>query len=461
MYPTVQLTMFGWIPFVILLFHILHPRRAVIVAFLASWMFLPNYTYEIRGLPDYDKVTAASLGVLLGIFLKDRKILLSYKFKFYDFVMIAWFVTPLASSLSNGLGLYDGLSASKNYIVSWGIPYFIGRLYFTDINSIKELALGVFYGGIVYIPLCIIEILVSPQLHNWIYGWHPHQFLQSIRGNTYRPVVFMKHGLMLGMWMSSACIIGICLWRAGVLKKALSFQPIPSHLILLTLIGTTILCKSMGAIFLMLLSIILIPMMLKFRSKTPIIILLCIPSLYMYMRSGELWNGENLVQTISRYDPLRAESLEFRFTNEDILIEKALQRPMFGWGGWGRSRVYDDRGKDISVTDGYWIIVLGKTGKIGLAVFYMIIALPVIYLLIYYPPKQWSREKYYLVSPIFFILTIYLTDSLLNDMKNPIYMLIAGSLISSLTYFSKLQKDDSSEIIDKISTESKIQTRIM
>ena len=27
------------------------------------------------------------------------------------------------------------------------------------------------------------------------------------------------------------------------------------------------------------------------------------------------------------------------------------QRPLFGWGGWGRSRVFNERGDDITIAD--------------------------------------------------------------------------------------------------------------
>ena len=49
-----------------------------------------------------------------------------------------------------------------------------------------------------------------------------------------------------------------------------------------------------------------------------------------------------------------------------MLLERASQRILTGWGRYGRNRVYDpDSGNDISVTDGRWIITLGQFGIIG------------------------------------------------------------------------------------------------
>ena len=49
----------------------------------------------------------------------------------------------MASSLHNGLGVYDGLSAIFEQTVAWGMPYLLGRLYFTDYAGMRELAWGV------------------------------------------------------------------------------------------------------------------------------------------------------------------------------------------------------------------------------------------------------------------------------------------------------------------------------
>jgi hypothetical protein len=58
----------------------------------------------------------------------------------------------------------------------------------------------------------------------------------------------------------------------------------------------------------------------------------------------------------------RAESIEVRFRNERVLIEHVRERLWFGWGPFGRNRVYDEAGGDTLITDGWWIIVLGIGG---------------------------------------------------------------------------------------------------
>ena len=44
-----------------------------------------------------------------------------------------------------------------------------------------------------------------------------------------------------------------------------------------------------------------------------------------------------------------------RLASQSFLLEHALKKPFFGWGGWARNRVYDTvtRGEITTATDGY------------------------------------------------------------------------------------------------------------
>src|SRR5688572_19293095 len=139
----VPFTLFGWIPFVILLFVVLPPRRAVIASFLLAWLFLPMAGYGVPGLPDYTKMSATTFGVLIGAALFDTDRLLSWRPKWVDLPMMLYCTSPVMSSYLNGLGLYDGVSQVVNQWIIWGLPYLIGRIYFTDLEGLRELAVGI------------------------------------------------------------------------------------------------------------------------------------------------------------------------------------------------------------------------------------------------------------------------------------------------------------------------------
>jgi len=125
---TVPLALFGWIPAILVLFGLLPARRAAVTAFVAGWLFLPNAGYAFEGLPEYTKMSATCLGVLLGTIIFDSARILSFRPRLIDLPMLLWCLCPFASSLSGCFGWYGGLSCSIGLIVSWGMPYFIGRL---------------------------------------------------------------------------------------------------------------------------------------------------------------------------------------------------------------------------------------------------------------------------------------------------------------------------------------------
>ncbi len=422
----VPITMFGWIPLVLLLFSKLKPQRAVITAFLVAWLFLPEAKYEVSGLPNYTKMTATCWGVFIAAFFFDRKRLYAFRLKPIDLPMLLWCMIPIASSLSNGLGFYDGFSFFFRRSFTWGAPYLIGRVYFNELKALKELSFGIFIGGLVYIPFCLFENIMSPQLHNLVYGFHQHSFNQSYRWGGWRPMVFMEHGLMVGVWMMAASLIGFWMLLTGSVKKILGLPLIwPLSLLFITFA----MARSTGAWALSIIGAVVLVATRQFKRPVAIICLAFIPVIYMGLRSTGSWTGYNLQEFIAdNISVERAYSLRARMENENILVEKALQRPVVGWGGWGRSRVYDDAGKDISITDGFWVIIMGQNGLLGLGAFTVVFLLPCFIFARVLAKTNRDGPSLNTVAPLALLIVLYMIDNLLNAMINPIFTVVAGGL---------------------------------
>ncbi len=115
--------------------------------------------------------------------------------------------------------------------------------------------------------------------------------------------------------------------------------------------------------------------------------------------------------------------------NEDFLVDKALRRPLFGWGLWGRARIHDAMGHDITVTDSLWIIELGNEGFLGLACTIVVFLMPLYGLFRLLPnPETWKNR---FAAPAVFcciMVLLFLIDCLFNDMNNPAYVLAIGGL---------------------------------
>lgn len=425
------LALYGIIPMVMYLFSKNRPRDAAMLCFFGAFMFLPMDKLAIP-LILYNKMTATSIGVLIAIKVFDPDRLENFKFHPVDIPMLLFWISGFFSSVTNGLGAKDGIQECFNTFMIWGVPYLAGRLYFSDPAALLTLCRVFFIGGLIYIPLTLFELKMSPQLHRMVYGYMQHDFSQCIRGNGYRPMVFMEHGIMLGTFMTMSALVGLWCYLTKTLPKKMWGKPTIAAV--LALLGGAVACKSSGATGLMLIGIA--TLFISFKLKIPILVwlLLVIPPTYIATRATGYWDGQNLVDFISeKFSPDRAASLAFRFDNENILVEKAIQRPVFGWGGWGRSRVYDEEtGEDISVTDGFWVITLGRRGYLGLFSVTASMILPMLLFVLKCPTRLWGRPEYAPTAVLALIPLLFMIDCMLNAMVNPLYILFAGGVTGML-----------------------------
>jgi hypothetical protein len=430
MSPTVPLALIGFVLFALSAMAWRPAPRTVLALYIGGFLFLPVASFDLPAFSNFTKVSAIALSVAAGIALFDSQRLVRFKPRWIDLPIAVFCMCPIATSLSNGLGLYNGCASALQESVTFGLPYLTGRLYFTDLKGHRLLATGIFIGGLVYIPLCLFELRFSPQLHRLTYGFHQHEFVQTIRYGGFRPMVFLNHGLMLGMWMSIASLIGILLWRSGTLKRALGM---PISLLVPALVATTVLCRSTGAILLLATGLALMFGVKWMRSGIPIACLVATPILYIAVRASDVWSGAQAVEMARSFGEERAQSIQFRFDAEDMLVRRALEQPVFGWGGFGRSMIRDDAPDPSSqhiVVDGLWILVFGMYGAVGLAALVGVFLLPIVALWRRLPPRTWSHPSVLPVGLGCLVAGLFLADCLMNALVNPIYFMILGGVAS-------------------------------
>ena len=438
----VYLVLLGWIPCTLFIFAILPPRRAVITAFILGWLFMPLASFGLSGLPDYEKRSAICTSVLLATLLFHPDVLLRLRPRWVDLPMAAFCACPIASSLSNEMGLYDGLSMTFGNLVMWGLPYIIGRAYFTRLEHLRELAIGFTVGGLVYAPFCLWESRMSPQLHQYVYGFATGW--GEVKYGGYCPKVFMNNGLELAMWMITTVVVGFWLWASGSLKR---LRGLPFDRLLLGLLVVAVLCRGTGAIFLLTVGIALWFALKWTKLRLPALVLLTFGPFYFITRSAGLWSGRETSDLVSMVvNQRRAESLLVRLVNEDMLAAKALQRPLFGWGGWGRNRVFDEEGRDLTITDGYWIIVLGSFGAVGLTSWTVSLLLPMGIMVKRYPAPAWRDPSLAPPSAISIVVNLHLIDCIANAFPNSVYILSLGAVTEVLTRLGPIARLKSSAI---------------
>ncbi|MGD1278302.1 MAG: O-antigen ligase domain-containing protein [Tepidisphaeraceae bacterium] len=421
----VPIALFGWIPLVLGLFAFLPPRRAVIYGFLIAWLFLPMSHLKIQGFTDYNKMSAACFGVLISAMIFDSATLFAFRPKIWDLPMLIWCICPLFSSVSNGLGWYDGISAVAYQTTFWGLPYLIGRMYFNDLVGLRELAMGILIGGLVYVPLCWYEIRFSPQLHRIVYGYHQFEFAQTKRYGGFRPMVFMQHGLAVGLWMAAATLTAFWLYLSKTIRR---LWELPMGLVFVVLLATSVWCHSTGSVVLLLGGLAVVLLTQWTRWPVWVIALALAPTTYMIVRGNNLWTGQDLIKSIARADPDRAASLRVRLQSERLLLDRAMQRPDFGWGGWNRFRQYDEEGNAQGVPDALWIIAVGHHGLVGLISLTACLTLPLLLLVWKIPVRYWLHPGAAPAAAIAMLCALYMCDNLMNAMINPIFILGAGGI---------------------------------
>ena len=412
---------------VVLAFVKLTPRRAALASYVLGWLFLPVASVELFGFLDYDKSTAVPLVVTAAIALFDGRRLARFRLQRVDLPMLVFCAVPLASSLGNDLGWYDGLSGILYQSIGWGLPYLAGRLYCSTDEGLRELAGAVVGGGLLYVPLCLWEVRMSPQLHRLVYGYHQHDWGQVLRGGGFRPTVFMDHGLMVGLWMAAAALLAVTLWTSGARR----LWGLPAVATVLVLVGTTLACKSFGSIVLLALGAAVLLGSRAFRTSIPVALLVALPALYVTARVSGDWSGTELTELVRQFSTDRADSLAFRLNAEERLRLKALEHPLVGWGGWGRSLVLasDEPGREaLATTDSLWIIEIGKHGLLGLASLLLVFAVPVLALWRRCPPWRLREPVAVCAWGLALVLTLYAIDNLVNAMHNPVFIVAAGAL---------------------------------
>ena len=412
------LMLLAWVPISLTLFALLPARRAALATLLLGWMFLPIMKIPIPGIPDYDKGAAISYALFFGVLIFDSNRLLRFRLHWSDLAVITWIAAAPLSSIANNLGAYDAVSQIWQGFFAWGVPYLIGRLYLNSPAGLRDFFWAMLLAGIIYVPFVLYEVRMSPQLHRLVYGEAQHNFIQTMRGGGWRPMVFMNHGLQLSLFMAAASIAGLCLWRFSGVRKIAGLS---TGVFVAAIAATLLLCKSTGAILICLIAGTII---WPAAGIWPRRLVMTVVPLFLITRV--VFNGtiEPLILSAAGFfGEDRARSLSYRFESEQTLIDNFWAHPILGGGGWNFLQSTDSWTGEVStvVPDSLWVIAMATTGALGLVSLQMATWWPAARAMV-------SRRSSPEITGAGMILGMIVLDSLVNAMTPAIIISLAGGL---------------------------------
>ena len=438
------LVFFSW-PIVVLWLLIRYPtKKAIFISIVLTTLLLPSaFSADVPLLPPLDKDNITGLSLILFLFLMRKKFrifqpgLSTILFIGY-FIVIAITVELnaipiiiIGSKYLPGLTYHDIFSTIIRLII-YTMPFFLGRYFSTSLKDTEIFFKIMVVMALIYTLPMLFELKMSPQLHNIFYGYQPSQFVQEIREDGYRPMVFVGHGLGLAFWMSTCILAAVALLKNKIRSTILSPVVVVRYLFVVL-----IFCKTWSAAAYAVLGMFFI---LKLRPSTQVkwsFIIAAIVILYPIAKVNEVIPEKEIISTISQYNPARAQSLEFRFQNENEMLAHVLEKPFFGWGSWGRNRIYSKwDGRDLSVTDGRWIAELGTNGWIGFLFYYAILLTPLYYALKTFKYIKEPKDQVYFAA-LSIILAICIIDSIPNTGMGPMHFFLAGILLGQAEFLNK------------------------
>ena len=425
-----------WPVITIVIFSQMPARKAIIWSILAAYLILPVRTsFNLPGLPSLDKTTIPNLSVLVCVLMFSGRNLVRLPKSGVVLTLMAVFVlSPIATGFINrapiilaaaglpGMSFYDSIAAAGvNAIIL--IPFVLGYSALSHEKSHADMLKILTVAVLVYSLPILFEIRFSPILHGKIYGVAPFSdFLQSIRFGGYRATVFIGHGLLVATLCAMGAIAAAMLWR----MRTRTFS-LPAALVFFYLMAILILMKSVGSIILAFAALPVVAFMRPRRGVGVMFVLAAVLLFYPALRATYAFPTAELSNFAGHISASRQQSLDYRFKNENVLLDHANKKPILGWGTWGRNQVFSVTTMNTtareSVTDGTWIIAVGQYGWVGYIALFGLLCYP------FY--SAFKQRRGFIPLATFGLLAIHLLnllDLIPNSSLRPITWLIAGAL---------------------------------
>jgi hypothetical protein len=429
------------------LFRFVTPSRAVAITCFAGWLLLPVGIYPpgSADVPIPYWITGAAVPsdmlltkmwwppvvALAGALLSDRRTLARWRPGWADIPMALWCLWPIGQwfVLANPESqpwtnpAPQPLIASLYLAAAWGVPWFLGRVYFCGDEGGRRLVAAIVGGVVVLAPIAVIEGLWGPQVYGWLYERHPFRFDGDQRYIGFRPIAFFEHGNQYGIWVAATALCAIWLWQSTP-KSRLS-----GGLAAVAVLGLAIalMSQSMGAILLLCMGLALLwtlghPLT---RWMLPLFLLLMVSAGAVYLSGAvplrAIAKNTVIGQHVVNFLRMAGrESFVWRIAVDQRALPLISEHLMLGAARWDWWRQNGERPWDLT------LIIVGQFGLVGLMLAFGSLLTPALRALaIQSYPEAWRLHP---TLPLAMIVLMAIGDALFNSFLFYPAILASGAL---------------------------------
>jgi hypothetical protein len=194
---------------------------------------------------------------------------------------------------------------------------------------------------------------------------------------------------------------------------------------------TAVLCKSTGAIGLMMAGLAALWCTTLIRTRWAVRLLVALPVTYIATRTVGGWDARELVDAAQLISDERGGSLWFRLKSESQCWDLVQPKLAFGFGRFVFAGLRLEGSTTEITPDGMWLIALISNGLLGLISLFAALLLPVLAFARRIKPVHWMHPAVAPAGALAVMVALYAIDSLFNAMINPLFFLAAGGLVST------------------------------
>jgi hypothetical protein len=176
-----------WVPLMLWGMYRLRRRPAfsTMVVLLGAVMFLPEVvSFKVPGLPPFNKEGIAVVWTVVAVLLWHRSRLRNLSIGWP--IWILFLLLPIGAvgtastnrdpqvfgpTVLPGLQDWDAVHFLADDTLKYVVPFLLGAAMVRTRRDLREVLAAIVLAGLVYAPFILFEARMSPQLHNWPYGF--------------------------------------------------------------------------------------------------------------------------------------------------------------------------------------------------------------------------------------------------------------------------------------------------